>query len=174
MTTHPLSPLRGGSEMTLRDSFDALLERACRKHVPVLGKRLGDKPSYFLVGDEPTERDLTLSRPFTGQMNEVLVAAMESLGQKYGTSPDDFYITYLVKCRFQEGDITEEEVTKDWLTILQVEYALSGCTNVVCIGAKARLFAGHIQHLPEEYREKKSSAPSWREKVERAWQILRS
>lgn len=156
--------------MNLQPAFDKLLDAACRKHQPVLGMKLGDTPKFFLVGDEPTDRDLMLERPFQGALGDVLVAAMQTVGDKYGASPEDFYATYLVKCKFKEGNLTEKQVLDEWLPLLQVEYALSGCSMVVCVGKVSRLFAGHVQHLPTFLTVKQAttqSAPGWRERIKR-------
>ena len=136
----------------------------------VWGKALGPKPRFFLVGDQPVAKDYIVGSPFSGQLNGILTSAMQTLGEKYGAKPEDCYITYVLKTNFKEGQLSEQHVFDNWLHILQVEYQLSGCTDVVALGRMARTLAGHISVRPAVMG---ALGPSILRRFKRAWEAFR-
>ena len=136
----------------------------------VWGKALGPKPRFFMVGDEPVAKDYIVGSPFSGGLNGVLVSAIQTIAAKYGAKTEDCYITYVVKTSFRHGELPEQKVFDDWLPILQVEFQLSGCTEVVAIGKLARTLAGHIAVRPAIMG---AVGPSILHRFKRAWEAFR-
>ena len=66
------------------------------------------------------------------------------LGARFFDHPSAF-----VKATFKSGTLTEREVVENWLPTVQLEYALTGCTEVWAIGKMASLFAGEIIRIPK-------------------------
>ena len=157
--------------MTIKEQMAKMMVAAARGNDLILGRALGPRPSYFIIGDEPMTRDVVVGQPFSGPLGEVLTSAINTLQEKYGIESEDVYVTYLIKCRYASGSLTEKIVTDEWLPIAQTEYYLSGCSNVVAIGRVSRLFAGHISQRPsfiEPYQ------PTLVERVRQAWNLIRS
>ena len=147
-----------------------MTNRAAGNQDIVWGKALGPKPKYFLVGDQPVTKDYIVNSPFSGGLNPILISAFQTLREKYGATPEDCYITYAIKTTFRPGVLTEEAVFKDWLPILQVEYQLSKCSDVVALGRMARTLAGHIPVRPAIMGQVE---PSLFQRVRRAWEAFR-
>lgn len=143
---------------------------AARGHHPiVLGAALGGRPKFFIVGDEPVPHDFITGKPFSGALSEVLSRVVDSLMAKYQCIREQLYITYLVKVHFE--NLTEKQLTEEWLPAIQLEYALSGCEYVVPIGDGARQLAGHIARTPAYFLEYR---PSLKEKLRRCWNVLKA
>lgn len=114
------------------------------------GKALGPTPKFFVVGEEPNLKDYLVKQPFSGKGQMLLTHLVSSLDERYkGVTMEDMYITYMVKTTFQRGQLTEQMVEEEWLPIVQMEFYLSGCTDIVPMGNLARIFAGHIGRTPE-------------------------
>lgn len=112
------------------------------------GKALGKNPKYFIIGDEPGFKDYITATPFSGPMQEVLTNCVQTLGKRYGAKQEECYVTYLIKTSFKPGVLTEVMVKDEWLPIAQLEYAMSGCQQVVAIGRISKMFAQHITVRP--------------------------
>lgn len=151
---------------TLRD----MTKKAAGNADIVWGKALGPKPRFFLVGDEPVAKDYIVESPFSGSLQNILTSAIRTIGEKYGAKPEDCYITYVIKTNFKSGELTEQDVFDKWLPILQVEFQLSGCSDVVALGRLARTMAGHIPVRPPVMGE---VGPSLSQRLRRAWEAFR-
>lgn len=156
------------------EHFLQLVREATKGKPAIKGVALGEKPTYFVVGDEPVQRDFMIGRPFSGNLGPILRNAFETLHEKYGASPSDCYTTYFVKTIFKPGELTEDDVVKLWLPILQLEYMESGCSVVVCVGKMAKLFANMISQKPPSELLPKVQKATFAAKVRKAWQVLRS
>jgi len=136
------------------------------------GCALGSEPKFFIVGDEPTPKDWITRRPFSGPFQDVLANLFHTLQQKYQADPEDCYITYLVKTNYPNpGDLTYDRVAKDWLEVAKLEYLLSGCDTVVCIGKVSRQFAGLISQRPASVPK---FSPSILDKAKYIWQTIKA
>lgn len=158
-------------EEMLRERFDELLKKAAGDAPVILGKRFIEKDEtplrYFIVGDIPLTKDIMTGVPFSGSLNEVLIRSIDTLREKMGAEPNECYITYLVKAQ-PRGVLQEEKVRQDWLPLLQLEYAMTGCENVVCIGKMARQYANLIRMTPISVPVKQGIM----ERARKAWAIL--
>lgn len=135
----------------------------------VWGKSYGPAPKFFIIGDEPTAPDYVSGSPFTGAMNQVLVNAIETLRQKYGSTMRDIYVTYFVKTTFHASDLTEKMFLEEWLPTIQLEYALTGCEYIVAMTGATQAVQGHIANTPPYLFEEKLSL---QEKLMAAWEII--
>ncbi len=130
--------------------YNDLLKAACKTNVDVInGRPIGKNPRFFIVGDEPGFKDYITGVPFSGPLNEVLLNCVQTLEKRYGAKETDCYVTYLIKTSFKQGQLTEKMVINEWLPIAQLEYALSGCEQVVAVGRIAKMFAAHITVKPK-------------------------
>lgn len=151
-------------------TLEYLVRTAARGREPIVwGKALGPSPKFFVVGDEPVAHDFVTGEPFSGQLSEILASTLQTLEAKYGARPEDCYITYFVKVKFLPGDLTEDMFIKEWLPALQLEFALSGCSDVVALTPAVQHFAGHIPNAPASL--KRASVPlAYR--LKRAWEVI--
>jgi len=163
-----LNGSRGKFEMMLTQ----MVKDACgKKGEWIAGKSLGKEPKFFIVGDEPVDKDYITKVPFSGALGEVLVAVIRTLRKRYpGTTRDHCHVTYMVKTTYKVNELTEDDIIKKWLPIIQLEYHLSGCDLVVAVGRMARVFAGAIANKPVCLSEYK---PSFGERIRGAWDRLR-
>ncbi len=150
------------------DALDAMIQTACGARPFVRGCALGEKPTHFVVGDLPSTRDLVLGRPFCGQLADVLTMVFTSLK----CDPGDCYVTYLVKAQIELGHLTEKQIVDTWLPIVRLEYALSGCEDVVAVGKVAKMFAAYMNVVPDSMPAPKPETPTILQRLERAWRIL--
>ncbi len=153
--------------------LDVEIKAACGNNPDwIAGVALGSKPKYFVVGDEPNFKDYVTRRPFSGIYGEILTNLFSTLNQKFGAEPEDCYITYLVKTNYTNpGDLTADLIKNEWLQILRMEYEISGCTDVVCIGKMVKQYSGYISGKSTILKPYKAS---FMEKMGKAWQVLRS
>ena len=126
------------------DRLAAMVVEAAGNRPWVSGYAVGKSPRYFVVGDSATIKDAVLDKPFSGLGNEVLANLYKTMAQKDGSTPDDFFITLLVKAFYQPSELREQEVMERWLPIARLEFALSGCESVIAIGKMSAQLAGHI------------------------------
>ncbi len=154
--------------------WQALLQELVRKASHgntdiIWGKALGPSPRYFIVGDQPIPKDYIVGAPFSGGLQPILTKALITLGEKFGTKPEECYITYVVKTTLQPQYLTEEAVLEEWLPALQVEFQLSGCKEVVCIGKFSRLIAALVSQKPQAMGSYK---PGIMERIKKAAGVL--
>ncbi len=155
-------------EMKLKD----LIKHACGgRNKFISGQALGPKPKFFIVGDEPNPKDYIVNGPFSGALTDVLVNTVMTLRGKYpGTNREDCYVTYFIKTTYRAGELTEKMVVDDWLPALQLEYHLSGCDLIVCVGRMASHFAGNIANRPVALKDYR---PSMMARIKHAYDVVR-
>lgn len=112
------------------------------------GRPLGRKPKFFIIGDAPSFKDTLTRQPFSGALGGVLANALQTLHERYKTTDQDCYVTYLVKTPLEKAKITRAVIEKEWLEIAQLEFHLSGCESVVALGKIVKTYAGHIPMRP--------------------------
>ena len=155
--------------MTNQEMLASMLTVASHGKEVLHGQALGGKPIFFIVGDEPSQRDFLIGRPFSGPLGPVLSSAMMTLEKAYAATPDDCYLTYVVKSIFKPGELTEDMVMKEWVPAIQLEYALSGCSKLVAVGKMARALAPQLTVKPVLLETPHRPVL---ERAKQAWKIL--
>lgn len=160
-----------GDTGRMKEVLDKMLNAAAAGRDIIKGKAMGPQPKFFIIGDEPTMRDLIIGQPFSGPLSVVLTQAIASIQEKYECSEQDFYATYLIKSIYRQGELTEDMVVKEWAPCAQLEYHLSGCDSIVPLGRVAKLFVGHIAAIPAILQPYK---PSLGAKIKSIWRTVKS
>lgn len=140
----------------------------------LMGRQMGKRrPRYFIVGDMTTQRDFAVGHPFSGPvMQEILAKTVTTLSLKDNIEPsiENCYATYLVKAIYAPRELSVELIQKEWLPLIQLEYRLSGCEALACIGLISRQFAGYMSYEPALTRPE----PTFKERFIEIWQRLTS
>ena len=102
------------------------------------------------------------------------------MNERFQAIDEDCYVTYLVKIPLERAQISRKLIEKTWLEILQLEYQLSGCDRVVCIGKISKTYAGLIPMRPlfmgpfkkPEPKSEPETKLGFMEKITACWEIL--
>lgn len=124
----------------LRGMLAARIQAAVGRMQWIPGIALGPSPRYFIVGDMPMLMDFASLRPFCGPARDLLTKCLIALEERYGARPEEAYATYLAKVR-GTAPPREADILDIWLPILRLEYKVSGCERVVCVGPVSRQYA---------------------------------
>lgn len=136
--------MKKSEETHKRTVLEAWQSEAAGNLPLVPGKALGPSPRFFVIGDVPTTSDLAVGQPFSGPLQSVFEMTLRALNSKGKASAEDLYVTYLVKALYPPRQLTVEKIQQSWLRVAQLEYEVSGCSEVLAVGPVVRQFAGYL------------------------------
>lgn len=124
---------------------DALAKTAAAGRSYILGAGCSVKPAYFMICGWPTMTDYLTGRPMSGQAREILERALERLD----VNPARVYLTYAVKCVYEDKSMTDERI-RSWIPTLQRELQLVRPEKISLVGKLAQQWYPQIMDFKME------------------------